>query len=348
MQKNHGGISKQQNTDCLSGAACAKITADSTPHASLSNDDANQAGSFFSMPPALSISEQIHKLRDRGFSVGDEAFVAACLRDKNYYRLRGYWMTLEHDGAVSPGTPFEMVWDIYCFDACIRSWLWDAIAPLEIKFRTQLAYHLGCAYGPLAYRDEDLFKDKTSHRNTLQRLDAEIRRAQKLGLPCVKHNLSKYGTLPVWAAVEVASMGTVSALYGNLRSDSNSPEIGAPRAAIAAEFGQTPYMLKSWMRHLTTIRNACAHHNRIYNSRLKMKPSLLGMDKDWDSFRMFPTFLILKRLYETSWPEQWEGMAAELGQLASNYAGVSLRPMGFPDAWREVLGVPETVGEVCQ
>lgn len=34
-------------------------------------------------------------------------------------------------------------------------------------------------------------------------------------------------------------------------------------------------------------------------------------------------------------------MAIELGHIIDAYPNVSLAPMGFPDCWREVLGVPK-------
>lgn len=69
---------------------------DSTPHASLPKETANQAGSSFSpLPDATTYEEQLSKMERRGFVVADKEFAIARLRELNYYRLRGYWLTLE-------------------------------------------------------------------------------------------------------------------------------------------------------------------------------------------------------------------------------------------------------------
>ena len=63
------------------------------------------------------------------------------------------------------------------------------------------------------------------------------------------------------------------------------------------------------------------------------------MRKNLDGTREFPTFITLKRIYEVSWVDEWEEELRALDSLISSYPSVSLRPMGFPSNWREVLGV---------
>lgn len=53
------------------------------------------------------------------------------------------------------------------------------------------------------------------------------------------------------------------------------------------------------------------------------------------------SFFAIKRLFEQTWPDRWNDMAIELGHIIDAYPNVSLAPMGFPDSWREVLGVPK-------
>ena len=122
----------------------------STPHASPSDGDANQAGScrFVPVKPALTYGEQLTLMESRGLVVPDEPAALRLLAEANYYRLRGYWLTLESDGRFRAGTTFDDVWDIYTLDSGLRLWLWAAIAPIEIKLRTSFSYHVGRALGP--------------------------------------------------------------------------------------------------------------------------------------------------------------------------------------------------------
>lgn len=316
-----------------------KLTHDSTPHASLGNDDAHQAGSF-SMKPPLPIDEQIDHLADQGISIGSRAFAKRCLLGANYYRLRGYWMTFEQNGTVRKGTRLEDIWAIHEFDRELRLWLWRLIERVEVKARTQFAYVLSLGFGPDALSKPELFSNKKSYKKSMESVGREINHAKKQGMPCVRHNLDKYGKLPLWAAVEVMSMGTVSSLYGNLREDLViEGHADTVAEEIAAAFGVSAPYLKSWLRHLTMVRNICAHHNRFYNRLLKTRPRMMRRDKRWSGNREFPTFITLERIYEISWPNEWKEELRALDNLISSYPSVSLRPMGFPDNWREVLGI---------
>lgn len=87
------------------------------------------------LPPATTFEEQLYKMENRGLVIDDSNFAIAKLRDLNYYRLRGYWLTLEDEGSFIMGTSFGDIWEIYQLDRELRRWLWQAIAPIEIKLR---------------------------------------------------------------------------------------------------------------------------------------------------------------------------------------------------------------------
>lgn len=283
-------------------------------------------------------------MKDRGLVVADEEFALARLRDLNYYRLRGYWLTLERDDSFAKGTSFDDIWEIYQLDRELREWLWRAIAPIEIKLRTQFAYHLAHLCGAGAYLDAENYGSRSKFERARSNFRRERDRARDRGVPCVVHNMDKYGKLPVWAAVEIMSLGTLSMLYGNL-----DPSIGASddskgvQAAVAEALGTKPYYLKSWVHHLTTVRNIVAHHDRFYNRVMTICPSLLKRDerrvRRRDANKQFPTFLVIRRIYERSWPDEWESLRVELASCIDRHPSVSLAPMGFPRNWRSALGI---------
>lgn len=131
---------------------------------------------------------------------------------------------------------------------------------------------------------------------------------------------------------EIMSLGTVSQLYGNLDSSrSDVPKL------VARGFDLKPYILRSWLRHLTYIRNICGHHDRFYNRVMTTKAGLLKADAHYDSDKEFLTFTVLKRVSERSWPDRWPDMLDGLESIARRHAGVSLVSMRFPENWREVL-----------
>lgn len=308
-----------------------RIHGDSTPHAP--GDGANQAGSFFAeMKPPLTFEQQLALMRERGLVIGDESEAIARLADSGYYRLRGYWLTYERGGRFIPGTTLDAIWDAYRLDAELRGWVWHAIAPIEIKARTLFSYHMSIECGAMAHEDSHHFRSARAHAGSMRSLERERDRALKDGVPCVVHNMEKYGGLPIWAAVEIMSMGTVSQLYGNL--DSSRSDV---QGLVAGGFGVKPYILKSWLRHLTYIRNICGHHSRLYNRVMTIRANLLRMDARNNSDKEFPTFVVLKRIYERSWPDEWPRMLDGLESILREHDDVPLAPMGFPVDWHEVL-----------
>ena len=317
---------------------CDIVKDDSTQHACDDLIAANQAGSFYaSIKPFLTIDDQVARLEEHGIQIKDRDFVIACLSEANYYRIRAYWMTFEDDDGVLPGIPFETIWALYQLDEALRLWVWQQVGPIEIKARTQFAYQMARACGPLSYLDSRFFADEGSHAKTMKSFQRELSRAQKNRAPCVVHNLEKYGKLPVWAAVEIMPMGLVSSLFGNLNRGNGGASLSATEE-ICASFGAKYTLLKSWLHHLTDVRNVCGHHNRFYGRVTNIRPKLLRQDRRYTSDREFPTFLVLKRMYEKSWPRQWEGALSDLVSLFDKNVDVDVRPMGFPDAWQKVLG----------
>ena len=117
--------SGHKNEDAVAPKTAKGIVKDnSSQRASLGNDDANQAGSFFvEMKPFLSVDQQVRHLVEMGIECPDLDEAKELLGDVNYYRLRAYWMTFEHDGQIATGTELSSIVDIYRFDAELRHWL---------------------------------------------------------------------------------------------------------------------------------------------------------------------------------------------------------------------------------
>ncbi len=292
------------------------------------------------LKPFLTVEQQIEHLNAIGIRTERSLEVTERLAAGNYYRLRAYWMTFEREGDVIPGTTFDQVWRTYRFDSELRRWLWTSLEPIEIKLRSQLAYHLAENCGPQAYLDARHFSNKNQHTHLVASFERELSRAIKNQEPCACHNMEKYGVLPIWAAVEIMTMGQVSSLYGLLTNDQRTdPGATATVGDVARAFGLRSSIIKSWAQHLCGVRNVCGHHNRFYNRIMRIRPKLLARDAKWASNKEFPTFLVLKRIYEVSWPAEWTKLVRELGEIVEAYRDVSLEPMGFPENWRRVLGV---------
>lgn len=240
-------------------------------------------GHFFyiamSNKPAYSIADQISLLKQRGMLFRDEGNAPHFLENISYYRLKGYWWDTQNDftnHTFHANTYFEDIIDRYNFDRHLRLILFDAIERIEIALRTKMIYHLSMNYGGLWYLDTSLFNSstitvngvtKTVHQNTIEELQKEFNRSQEI---FIKDHRYRYPNqdADAWKILEVASMGTLSKLYKNLKHQ--LPE----KSAIAKEMGLNLHSeLSSWLEAITYVRNIIAHHSRLWSRNMVKRPT---------------------------------------------------------------------------
>lgn len=214
--------------------------------------------------PALSVAQQLALLKARGMAIQDDAKAEFYLTHINYYRLRAYWLPFE-DPATAPnhlfrqGSNFDDVLSIYIFDRELRLLVLDAIERVEVSFRASFANYLGMAYGSHAHIDPAIF-DPRFHPRCLQGLNDEIRRSREDFILHYNRTYSAPSVPPIWASTEVMSFGLLSQWYNAIlrRGDRNN---------ISALWGLDERFTVSLLRHLSSIRNFCAHHSRLWNRR---------------------------------------------------------------------------------
>ena len=229
--------------------------------------------------PAYTITDQIALLKQRGMLFTDENSASHFLKNISYYRLKGYWWDMQDDytlHTLKPNTHFEEIINRYNFDRHLRLILFDAIERIEIALRTKMIYQLSISYGSCWYLDTTLFENttitlydgtvKTIHQNTIDELQKEFKRSQEI---FIKDQRNRYPNddVDAWKILEVASMGTLSKLYKNLKHQ--LPE----KATIAKEMGLNLHSeLSSWLEAITYVRNIIAHHSRLWSRNMVKKP----------------------------------------------------------------------------
>lgn len=292
----------------------------------------------------LSFENQVNRLKEHGIIINNDDFALSCLSNVNYYRLRGYWLSFEDEGVIANGTTFEDIWEVYLLDCEIRNLILRCILSIEIKLRTQFSNALTMSYGAFAHKNADLFVNKKSHAKAIQSISKEIERAKNRHEKFVIHNLAKYNDLPMWACVELMSFGNLSLMFGNLKEKLKYYGSSKPLVVkISSSFGVPYRYFKSWLRHLCYVRNICAHQSRLYNNQIKMSPKMNKSERvyTYGNDGQFSTFIILKHLYEHEWEEQWKKYLSELNNIISIHPNVSLKPMGFPNNWLDVLNIDQ-------
>jgi abortive infection bacteriophage resistance protein len=238
----------------------------------------HQGTAFFMLPPYskphLSFLDQLQLLEARGLGVTDAPKAAMYLERVGYYRLSPYWLPLLHEPEkFAAGAEFSDAVDLYVFDKKLRLILIDAIERIEVAIRVDVAHKIsrrdimghrliGCLDQSRAGRHQH--NGQTSHGAWLERADQSIADSKEPVLTQFQQNFS--GDLPVVMAVELWDFGTVSRLLSLTHAND--------RFQIAKKYQILPDTLESWVKCLNYVRNACAHHSRLWNKPLVNQPKL--------------------------------------------------------------------------
>ncbi len=289
--------------------------------------------------PALTIPDQIVKLQQRGLIINDLKLAEHFLINVGYYRLSGYWITMQSDKVnhiFKPNSTFENVIAIYQFDRELRILLFDIIERIEIALRTRMVYHLSHEVSPWWFENSTIFKNTVAHTDTLISIDRELQQTKE---EFIKEHYLKYHTdtrrPPAWKTLNICSFGTISKLYGNLADALLSKD------SIAKEFGTVnKSYLPSWLQAVSQIRNICAHHGRIWNRNLPSKPKLMPKPPNkWitnlpvgnDLNKLYIQICCMKYLFDTI--ESGNHISQRIQQLFKKYPNIDQTAMGFQSGW---------------
>ena len=211
----------------------------------------------------------------------------------------------------------------------------DLIETIEVSIKTKVAYHIAHTYSPVGHLNFQNFDEEERHAKFLNILKTEQRHMKK-NVQYIKHNVKKYGELPIWIAIEFLSLGTVSYLFENM--------LPGDKKYISKEyFNLSINLLESWLHSISNVRNRCAHHLRIYNTFLTFN---LKLDKDIKKYKvnnksLFAVFIALKKMLLNE--KQWKRLIKILSDLFDEYSDViELERMGFPCNWLKILKIEET------
>ena len=282
--------------------------------------------------PAITHAQQVALLQQRGMNIAAAAEAEFYLRHLNYYRLGAYWLPFEANHAThqfKPGTCFKDVLNLYVFDRELRLLVLDAIERVEVSVRSQWAYQLGHIHGSHAHLDKSLFS--SYWQSNLDMLNKEVNRSNET---FIKHLQNTYDELlpPVWAVCEVMSLGSLSRWYTSLQPKPT-------RRAIAAPYGIDEDVLRSWLQHLSLVRNFCAHHSRLWNREFtftpkspKRKPRQMADQFIPDSRKLYNTLVLLVFCLDMISPRH--GWRSRFKALIDAHR-IPVSAMGFPQNWRE-------------
>jgi abortive infection bacteriophage resistance protein len=288
--------------------------------------------------PPLNFNQQAKLLIRRGL-VADEENLETFLGRVNYYRFTGYLYPFRLGGTDNylPGTTLDQIKEIYYFDTDLRLLTLSTIEVIDITlFRTQMVEKFSLSCGAFCYTDLQNFGPSLpvlKHQEMMTRIQQNIDRSAEefVGLYRAKYTSEKF--FPFWMIAEASTFGQLSLIFRYLPRSVQVP--------IAKQFNLHSQTLVSWLHTITTIRNICAHHSRLWNRILPVKPSLPSRKHHPEFYTpsrinndsYFVVFAILKFLLDVISPKN--SLRNDFIRLLSKYPGVPKNKMGFPINWQD-------------
>jgi len=308
-------------------------------HSNRNGTSPQRKASYSKLPTTF--SKQVDQLQARGLNVPDKAKAEFYLSQLNYYRFAAYCLPFEQDHTThqfKTNTRFDDVLNLYIFDRELRLLVLDAIERIEVSLRTQMAYHLSHNHNTAhPHLKPELFFNPVIYGRSLNNLDGDVRRSKE---EFIKHLTNKYEELlpPIWASVELMTMGQLSKWFSNVKTRSD-------KQAISKIYGLDEKVMTSFCEHLSLVRNHAAHHARLWNRDFtktlsipkKADQILIGSfsafeNNDRRLRKLYNTFVMLAYLMniicgENHWMER-------LKKLIDDH-NIDTSKMGFPSEWKQ-------------
>lgn len=224
-------------------------------------------------------------LRDRGMdipkvSVGSR--VMRILERENYYNvINGYKDLFLQSPATGttpekylPGTTFDEVYALYCFDRELRSIFLRYLLKIENAFKTALSHSFSQKYGHDNYLRLENFNAASEENisnviSLIGDIQKEISRQMTKHNSVVTHYMTEYGYIPLWVLVNILTVGKITNFYKLMKP--------ADKIDIARSFKIDAIELHKYMTFLGQARNKCAHDERLFDikNRAHIKSNLI-------------------------------------------------------------------------
>jgi abortive infection bacteriophage resistance protein len=296
--------------------------------------------------PPLSISDQAQLLLDRGLICTNKDRLERYLTSIGYYRLSAYWLPFEQpitngssrrNHQFIPNTNFDEILGLYIFDRKLRLLVMEAIERIEVALRSQWSSSLALATNDShAYMNPVLFKCPRRHIRNLAKIDREFDKSSEKFIEHYKNNYHSPPFPSIWAVVETMTLGTLSHWF----SDTTNVRM---KNRIRIVFGLPTVDIAEKVFHaLTPVRNACAHHGRLWNRRFTMSlphikrfnPNLVPQNSPHHQDHYLYNYLVLMAFLMNA-INPGSSWKSRLMNLLGTVTAGNHKAMGFPDDWQE-------------
>ncbi len=260
------------------------------------------------------------------------------LQHINYYRLSAYFLPFqypknsENKNKFLPNTTFEDIIKLYYFDTELRKIIFEAIEVIEIYLRTQIAYYHSKSYDAFGYLD--IKNLRANMQKEFDELHQDILKEKERSKEVfIRHFKNKYKTndLPIWSVVEIISFGSLSKLFMLLQEKEQNGVI-----SCMGEINKVVFF--KWFKALSSVRNACAHHSRLWNKTLGVS---FEVPRNYEAFKdlsnsknkIFFALSVIEYILTCIGENEIE-FKIKLKALLKKYPQINLEKMGFIENWK--------------
>ncbi|MBF4284213.1 Abi family protein [Vibrio anguillarum] len=307
----------------------------------------------------LSSSDLCAKLQGQGLTIHDVENAKNELERCSYYRFKAYLFPFKdlNTKTYNTGSTFEQGYELYHFDSELRAYLFRIIEKVEIGVRSALdQWVTGKTGNPFWYLDSSLFNSNGDQIKTVTTLRSMfISSKEEYAL----HYRGKYYNdycrfyrelPPAWVALELMTFGNILSLMDSFTTDSVQ-NLKLNRFANN-KLGVNKYQsLTNWMGCIRHVRNACGHHNRLFNRNLTAPTGIKrvlnrhislvrtnpqsGTRQTDQVNRIYTNICAIQKIYTGLGHEEKLGPA--LAHLFEKYPTAKLfrESMGFPAQWHQ-------------
>lgn len=291
---------------------------------------------------------QIGILKSRGVIIKNKRIAKQLIRNTNYYNLiNGYKEPFLQPNTsyekYFPGTTFEEIYALYEFDRKLRIITLEYILEIEKQVKSLIACCFSKVHGHKNYLKLENF-DTLGQKKYGQVCNLLSSLYKKISLNIdkdlsVSHYVSGKNYIPLWVLVNTLSMGDISKFYSNMVQRERND------VARRLKWGVKEHQLASCLFFLSTIRNRCAHDERLYSYLsyvdLCNNKYFHYFHKTSNTNSYFAVMVAFKMLLSTqryqTYHKQIESLFNELSNQLSTISTKKIRgKMGIPNNWRRL------------
>jgi len=288
-----------------------------------------------------SFKDQVLLLEKRKLIIANKRKAEKVLSSISYNRLSRYWFPFlkepKDDEIFKDGIEFDTIFRIYQFDSKLRTLIFNAIEQIEIAIRTQVIYHLSHKYeSGFWYENKDAFTSFSSYLKFLKKINDATNDTNEA---YIKKYRGKYlqPLPPSWKAFEIITFRTLFEIYKHL----NSKEC---KQSVADHFDLPQHVFESWVDFIVYIRNICAHHARLWNRVMTIKPIWLKSknrgpwvdnwsDDDPQKIKHKTYVALCTIIFMMNKINPYNTFKKDVLDLIKDYPQIKTMDMGFPRGW---------------